>query len=208
MKKVMLIGDSIRLGYQAKVAELLGKIALVSGPSENCRFSAYTLFNLATWVPDNDFDVIQWNNGQWDTCHMPDGNIHTPLASYLELQERIARILLKKTKKLVFATTTPVWPEQFTCGSIHPRRNEDITEYNSAAVDLLEGLGIEINDLHSPVREDIKRYIAEDMVHLTEAGNRLCASLVAGMIENTKTEPTSTTNCCSRRPAAAQERQK
>ena len=183
MKKVMLIGDSIRLGYQTKVAELLGENALVSGPSDNCRFSAYTLFNLSAWVTDNDFDVIQWNNGQWDTCHMPDGNIHTPLASYLEIQERIASILLKKTKKLVFATTTPVWPEQFASGSIHPRRNEDITEYNSAAVDLLGGFGIEINDLHSPVIEDLKRYISEDMVHLTEAGNRLCASLVAGMIE-------------------------
>ncbi len=69
MKKVMLIGDSIRLGYQAKVAELLGENTLVRGPSDNCRFSAYTLFNLSAWVPDNDFDVIQWNNGQWDTCH-------------------------------------------------------------------------------------------------------------------------------------------
>jgi hypothetical protein len=122
MKKVMLIGDSIRLGYQAKVAELLGDIAVVSGPSDNCRFSAYTLFNLSAWVPDNDYDVIQWNNGQWDTCHMPDRKIHTSLANYLELQERIAGILLKKAKRLVFATTTPVLPEQFTSGSIHPRR--------------------------------------------------------------------------------------
>ncbi len=178
----MLIGDSIRHGYQAKVAELLGEIALVSGPDDNCRFSAYTLFNLSAWVTDNDFDVIQWNNGQWDTCHMPDGRIHTPLASYLEIQERIAGILLKKTKRLVFATTTPVWPEHFASASMVPRRNEDISEYNSAAVDLLRGVGVEINDLHSPLMEDVKRYISEDMVHLTEAGNRLCASRVAGMI--------------------------
>ncbi len=111
MKKIMLIGDSIRLGYQAKAANLLEGKALVAGPDDNCRFSAYTLFHLSTWVPDDDFDVIQWNNGQWDTCRMPDGKIHTPLAAYLELQERIAAILLKKTKRLIFATTTPVWPE-------------------------------------------------------------------------------------------------
>lgn len=183
MKKVMLIGDSIRLGYQAKVAELLGEIAVVSGPVDNGRFSAYTLFYLSAWVPDNDFDVIQWNNGQWDTCHMPDGRIHTPLATYLELQERIAGILLKKTKRLVFATTAPVWPEQFASVSTNRRRNEDVSEYNSAAADLLGGFGVEINDLHSPVMADVKRYISEDMVHLTEAGNRLCASRVAGMIE-------------------------
>ena len=87
MKKVMLIGDSIRLSYQAKVAELLSDRAIVTGPEENCRFSAYTLFNLTSWVQEDDYDVIQWNNGQWDTSHMPDGKIHTPLQTYLELQE-------------------------------------------------------------------------------------------------------------------------
>ena len=44
MKKVMLLGDSIRLGYRAKVAKLLEGQAMVAGPEENCRFSAYTLF--------------------------------------------------------------------------------------------------------------------------------------------------------------------
>jgi hypothetical protein len=182
MKKVMLIGDSIRLGYQAKVADLLVGKVTITGPAENCRFSAYTLFNLSAWVPDDDYDVIQWNNGQWDTCHMPDGKIHTPLATYIELQERIATILLRKTKRLIFATTTPVWPEQFASGSIHPRRNEDIIAYNSAAVKLLGALGVEVNDLHSVAAENVKRYISEDMVHLTEAGNVLCAERVAAKI--------------------------
>jgi hypothetical protein len=186
MKKIKLLGDSIRLGYQAKVTDLLTGKATVTGPEENCRFSAYTLFNLSAWVPDDDYDVIQWNNGQWDTCHMPDGKTHTPLATYLEFQERIATILLKKTKRLIFATTTPVWPEQFAGGSIHPRRNEDITEYNSAATNLLKNLGIEITDLHSPIAEDLKRYISEDMVHLTEEGINQCAKIVVEQIENKK----------------------
>jgi hypothetical protein len=186
MKKVILIGDSIRLSYRAKVTDLLTGKATVTGPDDNCRFSAYTLFNLSAWVPDDDFDVIQWNNGQWDTCHMKDGRIHTPLTTYLELQERIASILLQKTKRLIFATTTPVWPEQFAGGSIHPRRNEDISVYNSAATNLLKKLGIEIVDLYSPIAEDIKRYISEDMVHLTEEGINRCANIVADQIENKK----------------------
>lgn len=182
MMKVLLIGDSIRLGYQPRVAKLLKGRAIVSGPEENCRFSAYTLFNLPVWVPDEDFDVIQWNNGQWDTCHMPDGKIHTPLASYLEIQRRIAAILLKKTRRLIFATTTPVWPEMFASGAVYPRRNEEIRDYNRAAVDLFEGLGIEINDLHTPIMEDVKRYVSEDMVHLSDAGSELCAGRVAAII--------------------------
>jgi len=184
MLKIMLIGDSIRLGYQPKVIELMKDTASICGPKDNCRFSGYTLFNLAAWVPEADYDIIQWNNGQWDTCHMPDGMIHTPLATYLEIQKRIATILLEKTKRLIFATTTPVWTEQFKSGSIHPRRNEDIIAYNSAAVDLLADLGVEINDLHSPIAEDLKQYISEDMVHLTEAGKTVCASRIADMFDS------------------------
>jgi len=181
--KVMLIGDSIRLGYQDKVTEMLRGKASVAGPGENCRFAAYTLFCLSGWVPGDDYDFIQWNNGQWDTCHMPDGKIHTPLAAYLELQERIAGILKKRTKRLIFATTTPVWPEQFATASVHPRRNEDIDAYNAAAVDLLKKLGVEVNDLNSPVKEDLKRYICDDMVHLTAEGALLCAERVAAKLE-------------------------
>jgi hypothetical protein len=182
MKKVMLIGDSIRLGYQAKVTELLGDKAAVTGPAENCRFASYTLFQLAAWVPDSDYDVIQWNNGQWDTCHMPDGTIHTSLDQYLQLQGRIASILRKKTKRLIFATTTPVWPEQFTTSKSNPRRNEDIDAYNRAAVALLGKTGVEINDLNTPIAADIKRFISADMVHLTPEGNDLCAERIARMI--------------------------
>ncbi|MCK5738210.1 SGNH/GDSL hydrolase family protein [bacterium] len=182
MKKVILIGDSIRLSYYEEVAKMLVDSATVTGPEDNCRFSAYTLFNLSSWVPDDDYDVIQWNNGQWDTCYMPDGKIHTPLATYLELQERIASILRKKTKRLIFATTTPVWPEQFTSGSILPRRNSDIKEYNIAATDLLRKQGVEINDLHSVINADIKKYISDDMVHLTEEGVLVAAKCVADMI--------------------------
>jgi hypothetical protein len=183
MKKVMLIGDSIRLGYQARVTELLGEAAAVSGPADNCRFSSFTLFQLASWVPDGDYDVIQWNNGQWDVCYMMDGKIHTPLDQYLQLQSRIAIVLRKKTKRLIFATTTPVWPEQFATAKNNPRKNEDIDAYNRAAVDLLGRTGVEINDLNTPIAADVKRYIREDMVHLTSEGNEVCAKRIAAMIQ-------------------------
>jgi hypothetical protein len=182
MKKVMLIGDSIRLGYQPKVTGLLGDAATVTGPADNCRFSSYTLFQLAAWAPDSDYDVIQWNNGQWDTCYMLDGKIHTPLDQYLQLQQRIASILMKKTRRLIFATTTPVWPEQFTTAKNNPRRNEDINAYNQAAANLLGKSGIEINDLNSPIAAEIKRYISADMVHLTDEGYTLCAERIAALI--------------------------
>ena len=43
MKKIILLGDSIRLSYQNRVTELLGSDYTVWGPDDNSRFAAYTL---------------------------------------------------------------------------------------------------------------------------------------------------------------------
>ena len=67
----------------------------------------------------------------------------------------------------------------FSRNIFHSRRNEDIEEYNKEAKDLLSGLGVEINDLYAPVAVDIKKFICQDMVHLTEEGGRLCAKQTA-----------------------------
>ena len=178
MTKIALLGDSIRGNYEPYVRKLAGDAAEIHSPDENCRFSAYTLFNLATWVSEDDYDVIHWNNGQWDTCYMPDGQIHTPLPQYLELQKRIAEILLARTKRAIFATTSPVFPEQFARAERNGRTNEDIVEYNQAVTGALTGMGVEINDLHATLVQDVKAYICDDMVHLSPAGAECCAQLV------------------------------
>ena len=43
MKKITLLGDSIRLGYGAKVLALLGDNYEVFQTEDNCRFAKYTL---------------------------------------------------------------------------------------------------------------------------------------------------------------------
>jgi hypothetical protein len=182
MLKVMLIGDSIRMNYQDAVRQRLRDRADIRSPDENCRFAAYTLFALSSWVPDGDYDVIHWNNGQWDVCYMPDGRIHTPLPAYLELEKRIADVLRRKAKRLVFATTTPVYPEQFATAAVNGRKNEDIVAYNQAVSGALAALGVEIDDVHTPVARDIRKYICEDKVHLSPAGIELCAGLVSRAI--------------------------
>ena len=182
MIKVVLIGDSIRINYQDKVRQILQDRASIHAPEDNCRFAAYTLFSLSSWVPDDDYDVIHWNNGQWDTCHMPDGRIHTPLPVYLDLEKRIAHILRRKTKRLIFATTTPVYPDQFETATVNGRKNEDIDAYNHAVSKELSAIGVEINDLHTHVAQDVMKYISEDKIHLSPAGVEFCAGLVSSAI--------------------------
>ena len=108
MKKVTLLGDSIRLiGYGTRVPELLGEGFTVYQPEENCRFSTHTYRGLFDWAEGiSESDVIHWNNGLWDACTLfTDDKPFTPLEFYLDTMESIAKQLLKITPKVIFAGT-------------------------------------------------------------------------------------------------------
>ena len=181
MKKVTLLGDSIRLiGYGTRVPELLGKDYEVFQPEDNCRFVKYTLrmlFDLKTDIEGSD--VIHWNNGLWDipTGLFEDEEPFTDLEEYVKNMLRVAKELKKLGKRVIFATSTPVHPE-------YPyNKNEIIEQYNEAIVPKLKELGIEINDLYSLVSQDVYKYIGEDQIHLSAEGIELCSKQVASVIK-------------------------
>lgn len=166
MKKVLLLGDSIRLNYMPKVFRNLDGIAEVVGPADNCRFARYTIVNLDEWFGTfGNPDVIHWNNGIWDVHHfIGEDHAFTPLDQYLEDLERIYVRLRKTGAKIIFATSTPCKPEY-----IHVNL-EDLRRYNAAAVELLKDKVDEINDLYSLVNSDIEKYICDDKLHLSKEG--------------------------------------
>ncbi len=179
-KKVVLLGDSIRLiGYGPKLPALLGDAAEIWQPADNGRFSVYTLRAVMFDWRENirNADVIHWNNGLWDVQHGTDGQLLTPLDGYLCTMSRIADILLRNTKTLIFATTTPVT-------AVHPDiSNADIDRYNAALVPILKDKGVVIDDLHALVAADIDRFVrGDDNIHLTEDGNAVCAEAAADLI--------------------------
>lgn len=179
-KKVVLLGDSIRLGgYGPRLPAMLADRCEIWQPEDNGRYSTYTLHAIMHYWQNEirDSDVIHWNNGLWDVQLGTDGHQLSPIDSYLSTMDRISDILMRNTKTLIFATTTPVTP-------VHPDiRNEDIDRYNSAVVSLLMKKGIVIDDLHSLIAADIDRFVRkDDNIHLTEDGNSLCAESVAGII--------------------------
>ena len=181
MKKVTLLGDSIRLlGYGAKVEELLGKDYEVFQPDDNCRFVKYTLRMLFEFREQIEgSDVIHWNNGLWDipTRLFDDGLAFTSEEEYVENMLRVATQLKKLGKRVVFATTTPVHNE-------HPYNdNALIKRYNDLIVPKLQSMGIEINDLGAAVSKDIYKYICEDQIHLSKEGIDLCAKMVVDVIK-------------------------
>jgi hypothetical protein len=179
MKKITLLGDSIRLiGYGLKVPELLGEGYEVFQPEDNCRFAKYTLRML--WEQQNALkgaDVIHWNNGLWDVNDLfGDGNF-TSIEEYTDTILRILKILKTYTDKIIFATTTPVKPAE------PYNDNETIQRYNTHIANVLREHGVVINDLYATVAQDIEKYICNDNIHLSEAGIEICSKQVTDAIK-------------------------
>ena len=184
MKTVLLIGDSIRQGYEQPVREALAGVADVLAPQENCRFAQYVLRNLHEWkgsanVPD-DTDVVHWNAGLWDTLILYEEEPLTPLKVYTEFIERICcRIrLLFPRAKMIFATSTPVLEHRFPDPDTCFRKNSDIRRYNAAAAEVVLRHGGMINDLYGAL-ESVPESFYTDMTHpYTEEGIRLLSDKV------------------------------
>ncbi len=180
MKKVTLLGDSIRMiGYGKRVVEILGEEYSVFQPEDNCRFVKYTLRMLFDFRANIEgSDVIHWNNGLWDTCALfGDGKPFTSEDEYVENMIRVAGILKGMGKRVIFATTTPVRPDY------EYNSNEVIDRYNAILIPKLKDMGIEINDLNSLVKPHVYEYIRDDdKIHLSDAGIEAVANQVARCI--------------------------
>ncbi len=181
MKKVVLIGDSIRMSYNDRVRQLLKDRAEVWGPADNCRFAKYTLWCINGWINEgaqNKPDIIHWNNGIWDIFKISDNlPVFTTLSEYLRTIEQIYTELKKFNAQIIFAATTPV-AENFTAGS-----NVDIDRYNQAVTSFMNERGVPVNDLNSLIKTDMKRYISDDLLHLSSDGIEAAARQVTHFIE-------------------------
>ncbi len=193
MKNLFLIGDSIRFGaytvskysnlspgYGVYVKEKLEGFANVYAPDENCRFAQFTLRFLHKWakdVPCEEVDVVHWNNGLWDVLRLFGDDPLTPIDVYGDMLKRVyKRIrLLFPNAKVIFALSTPVieeWaqPEFF-------RYNHEIEMYNKKAAEVMNELGVEVNDLYS-IAKDFDNSLHADWVHYNEEGSKILADAV------------------------------
>ena len=191
LPKVLIIGDSISLGYTEPVKKSLNGIADVSRPGENCQHSGNGVIKIKSWIGTTKWDVIHFNFGIWDT-HLLDakGNIvHPDPASgdvhvrytpeqYKENLTEIVKILKGTGAKLIWASTTPIM-----CRT--GARFETISNYNKIAASIMKENGIEIDDLYNYVIKDVKEWQSTDQVHYTPAGYLEIAKQVTASIEKT-----------------------
>ena len=183
MKKIILIGDSIRMGYDRYVAEHLAGVADVIYPNENCRFALYVLRYLNLWKerlewPD-DVDLIHWNAGLWDVGYYGQDEPLTPLAFYVDIVRRIHVGLRLHWPKahLVFATSTPV-DEARLNPKVVRRSNAEIEAYNAAASAMLRGLGEDIDDLYATMRDAPPECHSDGTHFYTDLGTEIIGQAV------------------------------
>ena len=167
MKNLLLIGDSIRRGYDKSVKSSLEGKANVIFPEENCRMTSYVLRYFHEWLGDvkgEDISVVHWNAGLWDCLRLFEEDPHTPLDVYEHFIDRIS-IRIKKicpNAKVVFATSTSVLSEKMDKN--FKRYNEEIEEYNKVAVKVAQKHGFIINDMYS-VSTSLPEEAHSDPVH-------------------------------------------
>lgn len=191
MKNVLLLGDSIRFGappnspgYGVYVKEELDGIANVFYPDDNGRFAQYTQRYIHIWASQVDaekIDVIHWNNGLWDVLRLNGDEIFTPIEIYVYFLKRIYNVLrlLFPNAKIIFALSTSVIEEWASPNFI--RYNADIEQYNQAAQELMESLGVEVNDLYT-VTKAFTNDMHSDWVHFNEEGSKRLAEVVTDKI--------------------------
>ena len=179
MKKVLLLGDSIRQNYQEKVKEKLDGRAEVIYPAENCAFSLYTLCRLNGWLREfGNPDIVHWNNGIWDTCvRFPEDGPFIKVEDYVQTLTKILRVLRRTGAQVIFATSTPVVDPH------HDLNSQTIAWYNHEALRFMKQEDVPIDDLYSLVYPNRDSFICEDHCHLSEAGKEACSDAVVKAIE-------------------------
>ena len=181
MKNLLLVGDSIRRGYDKAVEKTLEGKANVYYPSENCRFASYVLRYIHEYkalVKDGKVDVLHWNAGLWDCLRLFEEEPHTPVEVYAYYIDRICARIKKvfPETKVIFATSTSVLSEKMDKN--FKRYNEEIETYNAAAVEVVKKYGFEINDLYA-VSTSLPEDAHSDAVHYyTAAGTKAFADRV------------------------------
>lgn len=204
MKTVFLVGDSIRIGYQDRVRDLLGEDYTVYTVDENCRYTKFTLWGMFSWTEGlgiQHFDLIHWNTGIWDLHRATaDGEIFTSLEDYVKENKRLYIQMKSYSDNLVWATIIPggrqlddqvksnalintdaTHPKVFLCAD-QKTWNNDVQRYNEAARKMYESNGVAINDLYAAVAGNTDLYISEDGIHPTPVGYEVLAQQTAAII--------------------------
>jgi lysophospholipase L1-like esterase len=181
---VALVGDSICIGYAPRVAELLSGRAQVVAPARSGEDSRRVL-PLLEGALRRGPTLVHLNCGLHDLRRMRStARCQVPLDRYAANLRAMVDRVRDAGGSLVFATTTPVDDRRHALrGLAFDRFEADVQRYNAAAVRVMEGEGVPVDDLHAAVvAAGPERLLAEDGVHFTADGYAFLAEVVTGAV--------------------------
>ncbi len=186
MKNVILIGDSIRMGYQDTVRAQLAGLVDVWGPEANGGTSENVLANLDEWAMSRQADVVHINCGLHDIKTEPGQDAkEVPLATYARnVRSILTQLQAKADTTVIWASSTPVNQECHQRTKPFHRFEADVIAYNAAALAVAKELGVLVDDLFAVVtsagRDEL---LIEDGVHFTPSGCDVLGVAVADCIK-------------------------
>jgi acyl-CoA thioesterase-1 len=189
LPRVLIIGDSISIGYTPFVREMLtNRAEVVHAPGNNAS-TVVGLEKLDVWLGSNAWSVIHFNWGLHDLKYIDaqkklvavdKGKQWVPVEAYEQNLKALVLRLKKSGAKLVWCSTTPV-PE-----GASGRVPGDEAKYNAAALRVMQAEGVAVNDLCARVGTPENRAKMGGKpkdVHYTDAGSKALAGEVVKAIE-------------------------
>jgi lysophospholipase L1-like esterase len=190
LPRVLIIGDSISIGYQTPLREALQGKVNVHRPATNCGPTTRGVQSIDDWLGDGKWDVLHFNFGLHDVRHFDNagkatsadqGHRQVSDADYEKNLETLVARMKKTGAKLIFATTTPVPPQ--SAGRIVG----DEVKYNDIARRVMQKQNVAIDDLYAFALPRLAEIQLPANVHFKPEGSKQLAEQVAASILKTLT---------------------
>lgn len=177
VKNVLVIGDSISIGYFPFVEKALAPgIRALHNPG-NGGSTRRGLDSLDSWLKNRKWDLVTFNFGLHDLAYKDEqgrndltkGKLSVTPEEYRENLEKIVLRLKKSARNILFVTTTVV-PEN-SAG----RKVEDPARYNQIALEVMKKHQVRVLDLYTPSLTIHPATSQPGNVHYSPEGYRLLA---------------------------------
>ena len=188
LPRVLLIGDSISIGYTLPVRELLKGEANLHRPPTNCGPTIRGLEQIDRWLGEGKWDVIHFNWGLHDLKYMgangqnlaqPDdegSHQQVPPEEYEQNLRKLVARLKETGATLIWCATTPV--PKGAAGRVVG----DSAKYNAIAAKVMQENGVATDDLYSFVLPRQTEIMRPANVHFTPEGSKQLAEEVVKSI--------------------------
>jgi acyl-CoA thioesterase-1 len=185
LPRVLLIGDSISIGYTVAVRERLAGKANVHRIPVNGGPTTRGLSDMDVWLGDRKWDVIHFNWGLHDLKYIDAqgklvdvsrGRQQVPIDEYEKNLESLVQRLRQTGARLIWRSTTPV------PAGAEGRAPEDAPRYNEVAARIMQRHGIPIDDQYTFALPRLAEIQLPANVHFTEEGSRQLGAQAAAAI--------------------------